>query len=81
MDNLDPKEKQHSCNYACIVFKNNFLKDPNHKERIRPLKYGKNFLSLKIFLPALVQMPLQGGIHDMYIPLQKLHTRLNYAMK
>jgi hypothetical protein len=51
------------------------------KELYRPLKYGKNFLSLKISLPTLVQMPLQGGIHDMYIPLQKEHTHLNYAMK
>lgn len=63
------------------MFKFNFLKDPNHIERIRPLKYGKNFLSLKISLPTLVQTPLQGGIHDMYIPLQKEHTNLHYAMK
>jgi len=35
------------------------------------LKYGKNFLLLKNSLPALAQMPLQGGIHDMHIPLQK----------
>jgi hypothetical protein len=51
-----------------------FLKAPNGRERIGPLKYGKSFLSPKISLPTLVQMLLQGGIHDMYIPLQKEHS-------
>jgi len=45
------------------------------------LKYGKNFLLLKISLPALAQMLLQGGIRDMHIPLQKALSHFYYAVK